>query len=64
VSSTVEAAPPPHSGGGELAARLEAVRESLEAVEASTDRLTRLTTQLFDVGARRKDTLELEFGAL
>ncbi len=63
VRSAAEVAPPTQASGDrarELAARLEAVRESLEAVEDSTDRLTRLTAQLFDVARARTGTLELE----
>ena len=63
ASTAAEAAPPPHGNGDrarELATRVEAVRESLEAVDASTDRLTRLTDHLFDVARARTGTLELE----
>jgi PAS domain S-box-containing protein len=59
-------APGTASAGGnrdasdELAARFEAVHVSLVAAEASTDRLIRLTGQLFDVARARTGTLELE----
>jgi PAS domain S-box-containing protein len=52
----------PRAGGdstGELAERFAAVHDSLEAAQASTDRLTRLTAQLFDVARARTGTLEL-----
>jgi PAS domain S-box-containing protein len=45
---------------GELAARFEAVHSSLAAADASTNRLIRLTAQLFDVARARTGTLELE----
>jgi PAS domain S-box-containing protein len=61
--SSAEAAIPARAGmdrSRTLTEQLEAVRESLEVVQQSTDHLARLTTQLFDVARARTGTLELD----